>query len=193
MSTIHAGTREVAVVPTRAGRHAAPEPTGTPYFRSGSREGVPAADTAVGTPGVCALVRQYDPSGVSHTGLVAWVVCWPNGAVSLRWGTGRPPAGYHKPVCQTETFESRDDLLAVHGHNGASVLVPVPPCPQAPPVFAFGAAQLAAWGVQWADRRATTVAVHSDHTREITEWSTVEAAQHQRWRGYRVIWLHPRE
>jgi hypothetical protein len=57
------------------------------------------------------LVRHRDLSGVSGTGVVAEGVVWSSGAVALHW-PGRPRA--------TSIWSSVDDLLAVHGHGGAT-------------------------------------------------------------------------
>jgi hypothetical protein len=59
------------------------------------------------------LMRRQDVSGVSGTGLVADGVQWPDGAVSIRW------RGEHH---STAAWDSVDDAMAVHGHDGATVI-----------------------------------------------------------------------
>lgn len=60
------------------------------------------------------LHRHIDPSGVSGTGVVFEGVEFSDGRVSLRWLT---------PHRSTVTYDSVDDMMAVHGHDGASTLV----------------------------------------------------------------------
>ena len=57
------------------------------------------------------LIRYVDVSGVSGTGAVAEGIQFSDGTVTLRW-YGEWPT--------TSTWRSIDDLIAVHGHNGAS-------------------------------------------------------------------------
>jgi hypothetical protein len=69
------------------------------------------------------LVRHHDVSGVSGTGAVAEGVEWSDGGVALRW-RGRWSA--------TSIWETGlEAVLAVHGHEGATVVrwlrPPVPP------------------------------------------------------------------
>jgi hypothetical protein len=59
------------------------------------------------------LVRYVDVSGVSGTGAVAEGIQFSDGTVTLRW-YGEWPT--------TSTWQGMDDLVAVHGHNGASVI-----------------------------------------------------------------------
>lgn len=59
------------------------------------------------------LIRYHDPSGVSGTGSVAEGVEYSDGSVALRW-KGDHPA--------TAVWPSLDDVLAVHGHQGATVV-----------------------------------------------------------------------
>ena len=59
------------------------------------------------------LVRYDDPSGVSGTGIVALGVEFGDGAVALRWLSPRP---------STSFWESVDDMIAVHGHAGSTVV-----------------------------------------------------------------------
>ncbi|MGW5377465.1 hypothetical protein ACWESM_18665 [Nocardia sp. NPDC003999] len=60
------------------------------------------------------LVRERDVTGVSGTGVVADGVLWPDGHASLRWRGDRR---------STSSWDSLDDLEAVHGHEGATRVV----------------------------------------------------------------------
>lgn len=60
------------------------------------------------------LDRQRDPSGVSGEGEVAVGCEFPDGSCVLRWRT---------EVRSTVLYESMTDLIAVHGHNGATSVV----------------------------------------------------------------------
>lgn len=57
------------------------------------------------------LIRHVDVSGVSGTGPVAEGIEFSGGAVALRWTSTKP--------C-TAVWDSIDDLLSVHGHDGAT-------------------------------------------------------------------------
>lgn len=59
------------------------------------------------------LLRYVDVSGVSGTGPVAEGIQFTDGTVTLRW-YGEWPT--------TSTWHRIDDLIAVHGHNGATVI-----------------------------------------------------------------------
>jgi len=67
------------------------------------------------------LVRSADPSGVLGVGVVAEGVQYTDGSVALRW-LGDHPA--------TAVWPSLDEVLAVHGHEGATVAA----FPDEPPV-----------------------------------------------------------
>lgn len=60
------------------------------------------------------LMRVQDVSGVSGTGKVAHGILFPNGPVVLEW--------LRNPYA-INTYENVDDLLSIHGHNGATKLV----------------------------------------------------------------------
>jgi hypothetical protein len=60
-----------------------------------------------------ALVRHVDYTGVSGVGVVAYGVAFLDGHVILRWSTEHP---------STSTWNSIDDLLAVHGHGDATTI-----------------------------------------------------------------------
>ena len=59
------------------------------------------------------LVRYTDISGVSGTGVVAEGCVFTDGSVALRW---------HGPNPSTAVWPDLDSILAVHGHQGATVL-----------------------------------------------------------------------
>jgi hypothetical protein len=61
------------------------------------------------------LVRSVDtdPDHVSGTGVIASGVVFEDGTVVLRWST------QHK---STAVYDSVDELLAIHGHNGKTVI-----------------------------------------------------------------------
>jgi hypothetical protein len=60
------------------------------------------------------LARHEDPTGLSGTGIVAEGVQWTGGSATLHWLT------------EWESFAvwpgGIDQILAVHGHNGATVV-----------------------------------------------------------------------
>ncbi len=60
------------------------------------------------------LVRDDDETGVSGTGVVAWVVEFPDGTTVTRWAVTE--------IRQTCVWASVDDVLAIHGHNGKTRL-----------------------------------------------------------------------
>jgi hypothetical protein len=64
------------------------------------------------------LVRREDVSGVSGVGKVAQGVEWESGEVALHWSGSRSRPG----VTSTATYKSADELLAVHGHEGSTVI-----------------------------------------------------------------------
>ena len=55
------------------------------------------------------LVRDEDESGVSGVGLVAWGCVFPDGKAVLRWCV---------ELTSTAVYDSVDELVAIHGHNG---------------------------------------------------------------------------
>ncbi|WP_329147362.1 hypothetical protein OIU91_17080 [Streptomyces sp. NBC_01456] len=59
------------------------------------------------------LDRSEDLTGVSGTGTVAGGVIFPDGTVAMRWFTG---------TSSTAIYDSIDDVLEIHGHNGATVV-----------------------------------------------------------------------
>lgn len=59
------------------------------------------------------LFRHRDPSGISGIGVVAQLCVFDNGDVAVAW-LGKHPS--------TAIWRSVDDVLAVHGHHGATVI-----------------------------------------------------------------------
>ncbi len=66
------------------------------------------------------LVRYFDVSKVSGTGDVAEGIQYSDGAVAVRWCSDHP--------C-TSIWDSIDDMLAVHGHGGRTVVDWIDPEP----------------------------------------------------------------
>lgn len=60
------------------------------------------------------LNRSEDISGTSGTGVVAEGVRFSDGVVALRWTVARK---------STAVYDSVDDLIAIHGHDGATTVV----------------------------------------------------------------------
>ena len=58
------------------------------------------------------LIRKADVSGTSGTGHVADGVQFPDGTCVLRWRTAKS---------STAVYASHADLMAIHGHDGATV------------------------------------------------------------------------
>lgn len=59
------------------------------------------------------LQRETDISGSSGTGRVAEGVQFCDGTCAMRWLTF---------PCSTAVYSSIDDLIAIHGHNGATTI-----------------------------------------------------------------------
>jgi len=59
------------------------------------------------------LIRDVDTTGISGTGHVAWGVQFPDGACVVRWKTKVTSCAFYAHV---------DDVIAIHGHNGATRL-----------------------------------------------------------------------
>lgn len=60
------------------------------------------------------LVRDHDVSEISGEGVVVWGVQFPDGFCAYRWAT----------AWRTTTIaESIEDVLAIHGHGGATRVV----------------------------------------------------------------------
>lgn len=60
------------------------------------------------------LYRREDVSGVSGTGVVAYGVQFPDGAVAIRWAGDHP---------STVIWGSLAGALAVHGHEGRTSVI----------------------------------------------------------------------
>jgi hypothetical protein len=67
------------------------------------------------------LCRAKDISGKSGTGRVAQVAEFDDGTAVLHWSADTNSSG----VSSTEIFNSVDDLLKVHGHEGRTILEPI--------------------------------------------------------------------
>lgn len=61
------------------------------------------------------LIRHHDVSDVSGTGRVAEIAEFEDGTAVLRWLSGTP---------STVVYESLDHVVRIHGHGGATELVP---------------------------------------------------------------------
>lgn len=59
------------------------------------------------------MERIEDETGVSGTGIVAEGVQFTDGTCVIRWLTARS---------STAVYDSADDLIAIHGHNGRTQL-----------------------------------------------------------------------
>jgi hypothetical protein len=69
------------------------------------------------------LVRVDDPTGISGLGRMATGVIFPfEGGAAYRWQSPRPPVGWPQHVRQFGVFDSIAEVIAVHGHNGATIL-----------------------------------------------------------------------
>ena len=80
------------------------------------------------------LHRDHDVSGISGTGVVADGVTFPDGVTVIRWRGERQ---------STVVWPSVDDVVAIHGHGGATRLVWDDPAP-APSVVPESAVTLRA-------------------------------------------------
>jgi hypothetical protein len=67
------------------------------------------------------LCRHEDVSNTSGTGRVAEVVQFADGSVAVRWVAAMNATR----VASTTVFNSLEDLLRVHGHEGKTILEPV--------------------------------------------------------------------
>jgi hypothetical protein len=63
------------------------------------------------------LWRTEDPNGTSGTGAVVEGIEFSDGRVALRWMTAR------RSTC---TYDSMDDVEAIHGHEGLTTVQWVP-------------------------------------------------------------------
>jgi hypothetical protein len=69
------------------------------------------------------LCRREDVSHTSGTGHVAEIAEFDDGAVAVRWMTSSNATG----VASTTIFNSLQDLLRVHGHEGRTIAEPADP------------------------------------------------------------------
>jgi hypothetical protein len=83
-----------------------------------------------------ALVRHVDYTGVSGVGVVAFGITFSDGHVVLRWCSSHPA---------TSTWDSLEDMLAVHGHGDAT-------------------------SIQWIDAPATTLEDVPGASRRVAGW-----------------------
>ncbi len=66
------------------------------------------------------LFRHSDVNGMSGTGVVAVGVVWPNGKAHMQWVSFKSSFEIHENV---------ENLIEIHGHNGATELIyGDPPC-----------------------------------------------------------------
>jgi hypothetical protein len=64
------------------------------------------------------LCRNEDVPGTSGTGHVAQIAEFDDGTVAVRWVGAMNASG----ISSTTIFNSLDDVVKVHGHNGKSVV-----------------------------------------------------------------------
>lgn len=62
------------------------------------------------------LQRNKDISGLSGTGVVAEGVQFSDGRVAVRWRPSKHGSG------NTASWDSVEELIAIHGHEGATVI-----------------------------------------------------------------------
>ena len=91
---------------------ATPRAVPHPAARAGVTGWRPAPSSPV-LPRSFLLFRTKDVTGMSGTGVVGWGVEFPDGSAALRWATAHP---------STVAWPSVDDIVAVHGHQGATVI-----------------------------------------------------------------------
>ena len=101
------GWRPAPSSPTTDGGAAAP-PGPSPQDAARSTAALPSV-----LPRPFLLFRIRDVSGTSGTGVVAWGCEFPDGSAALRWNGPHP---------STAAWPSVDDIVAVHGHQGATVI-----------------------------------------------------------------------
>lgn len=70
------------------------------------------------------LLRHTDGTGLSGTGIIAVGVVWPDGQAHMQW------ISFKKSF---EMHDSVENLIDIHGHNGATELIyGNPPCNDKP-------------------------------------------------------------
>ena len=70
---------------------------------------------AAALPRRFALHRHDDISGISGTGLVAYGTAYPSGRTTLAWANSR--------ISSITIYDSPEQVLQIHGHNGATHLI----------------------------------------------------------------------
>ena len=79
--------------------------------------------SAVPVPTLFELVRVSDLGGVSGRGHVAHGVIFPGiGGAVYQWHQQTPPFGWPAPIRQYGLFDSIADVIAVHGHQGGTIV-----------------------------------------------------------------------
>ncbi|HEY9410872.1 MAG TPA: hypothetical protein VIP77_14925 [Jiangellaceae bacterium] len=71
--------------------------------------------TTTALPRRFALHRHHDTSGVSGVGLVAFGTVYPSGQTTLAWCCS--------DVTSVTVYESPEQVVRIHGHDGATDLV----------------------------------------------------------------------
>jgi hypothetical protein len=79
-----------------------------------------------GEPSIFYLRRREDPTGISGTGIVAWLIAFDDGKVVTRWCSDK------SGINQTCLWDSMEHVEHIHGHNGATEIVPLHPDVTAP-------------------------------------------------------------
>ena len=98
---------------TDDGAGASPAATSAAPLAPAAQAGETIGSPAPSSPRLFELLRKRDVSGVTGTGSVADGVVWTDSTVTLRW-KGDHPA--------TAVWDSVESILAVHGHEGATVV-----------------------------------------------------------------------
>lgn len=130
-------------------------------------------------PRPLALVRHRDPSQVSGLGVVATGVVWPDSRALFRWTGVRPPSGHDVAVRQLCMFDNVHQIVAVHGHQGATDIEtrdPMAACGDLG-ISVFGIVgtyglrrEVAYWGVAFDDGPAVTWRNDPDRPPRIEQW-----------------------
>ena len=110
----------VAVSPTAPSSPIDDGAAAPPAVGAAAESATPTAAPSSPFPRRFLLYRHTDPSGVSGTGVVAEGVQFVDGRVALRW-RGQWPS--------TVAWDDVEQILGVHGHQGATVLRWIDPEP----------------------------------------------------------------
>lgn len=118
-ATIRVGIRETK--PVYQGEFIAIADNGYPYIitqeehgRLYQRGNVNPDPASYKPPRRFEMHRNNDITGVSGEGVVTSGVMWADGRVALRWNTA---------TSSVTVFDSVDDMMFIHGHDGATELV----------------------------------------------------------------------